>query len=172
MYSKYIRDDIDIKILSNFSFPYAKVIQDFDEFKKNLNNYDFGVWADKCKMGNEKCKINEIKIYNALGEKLSYEDVVLNYLVFLNALLREQIGVCIDKSVPRIIDNELTSLIIQRKNYMDFDENYFIAIEGEIIFPMINKTFDLHLALIKLAEWKKRSGIKNLIKFQKRRNNG
>ncbi len=171
-YSKYIRNDINIKILSNFSFPFAKVIKDFNEFKKNLKNYDFGVWIDKYKMESEKCKINEIKIYNALGEELSYEDIILNYLYFLNALLREQIGVCIDKNIPRIIDNELNSLIIQRKDYKDFDENYFIANKGEVIFPMISKKYDLNLALIKLAEWKKRAGEKNLIKFQKRRNNG
>ena len=163
-YSNYLRDDIDIKILSNFSFPFGQKAKDFNEFKENLKNFDFGVWVEKWKE-NGKWKIDEIKIYNSLGEELSYEDVVLNYLYFLNALMREQIGVCIDKNIPRILDNELTSLIIQRKDYKDFDENFFIANKGEIIFPMISKNFDLNLALIKLAEWKKRAKVKNLVKF-------
>ncbi len=169
-YSNYLRDDIDIKILSNFSFPFGQKAKDFNEFKENLKNFDFGVWIEKWKMKNGKWKIDEIKIYNSLGEELSYEDVVLNYLYFLNALMREQIGVCIDKNIPRILDNELTSLIIQRKDYKDFDENFFIANKGEIIFPMISKNFNLNLALIKLAEWKKRAKVKNLVKFQKKEN--
>ena len=164
-YSNYLRDDIDIKILSNFSFPFSKKVKDFNEFKENLKNYDFGVWVEEDIIKNKTYRIDEIKIYNSLGEELSYEDVVLNYLYFLNALMREQIGVCIDKNIPRIIDNELTSLIIQRKDYKDFDENFFIANKGEIIFPMISKNFDLNLALIKLAEWKNRVGVKNLVQF-------
>ncbi len=169
-YSNYLRNDIDIKILSNFELPFADIEADFKKFKNKLKDYNFGVWCEKWKMENVKCKINEIKIYNSLREELSYEDVILNYLYFLNILIREQIGVCIDKNIPRIIDNELNSLIIQRKNYKDFDENYFIAIDGEVIFPVINKKFDLNLALIKLAEWKNRAGVKNLIKFQKKEN--
>ena len=96
--------------------------------------------------------------------------MVLNYLYFLNSFIREQIGVCVDKSIPRIIDNSLTYLIVQRKDYKDYDENFFIANKGEIIFPMINKEYDLNLALIKLAEWKNRAGAENLIKFQKKEN--
>ncbi len=160
-YKNYIRDDIDIKILSNFELSFADIERDFEKFKKKLKDYDFGVWGERDK------KINELKIFNNEGIELSYEDVVLNYLDFLNTFLREQVGVCIDKNIPRIIDNELTYLIIQRKDYKDFDENFFIANKGEIIFPMINKEFDLELTLIKLAEWKKRAG-KNLIQFQKK----
>ena len=167
-YSNYLRDDIDIKILSNFSFPFSEKVEDFEEFKQNLKNYDFGVWVDNIE--SRECKINDLKIFNSLGEELSYEDVVLNYLNFLNTFIREQIGVCVDKSIPRIIDNNLTYLIVQRKDYKDFDENFFIANKGEIIFPMINKEFDLNLALIKLAEWKNRAGAKNLVKFQKKEN--
>ena len=169
-YKNYLRDDINIKILSNFKLSFADVEKDFNEFKKKLKNYDVGVWCDEVRMESGEWKIDELEFYNSLGEKLSYEDVVLNYLYFLNSFMREQIGVCIDKSIPRIIDNELTSLIIQRKDYKDFDENFFIANKGEIIFPMINKKYDLNLALIKLAEWKNRAGEKNLIKFQKKEN--
>ena len=165
-YSNYLRDDIDIRILSNFSFPFTQKEEDFYEFKKKLKDYDFGVWVDKMESG--ECRINELKIFNSLGEELSYEDIILNYLKFLNTFIREQIGVCVDKSLPRIIDNNLTYIIVQRKDYKDFDENFFIANKGEIIFPMINKKFDLNLALIKLAEWKNRAGAKNLVKFQKK----
>ncbi len=164
-YSKFIRDDINIKILSNFELSFSDVERDFEKFKEKLKDYDFGVWANDSK---EK-KIDKLRIFNNEGVELRYEDIVLNYLNFLNTFLREQVGVCIDKKIPRIIDNELTYLIVQRKDYKDFDENFFIANKGEIIFPMINKEFDIELALIKLAEWKNRAG-KNLIKFQKKEN--
>ena len=171
-YAKFIRDDITIKILSNFKAPFADICEYKEKFLKKLQNYDYGVWCDEVRMESGEWRIDELEFYNSLGEELSYEDIVLNYLYFLNSFMREQIGVCIDKKIPRIIDNELTSLIIQRKNYKDYDENFFIANKGEIIFPMINKKYDLNLALIKLAEWKNRAREKNLIKFQKRRING
>ncbi|MEO1958338.1 MAG: stationary phase survival protein SurE [Nautiliaceae bacterium] len=158
-YKNYLRDDIDIKILSNYPFYMAEVENDFDKFKSKLKDYDFGVWFEG------DFKINRLKIFNSLKEKLSWDDIVLNYLNSLNTFLREQIGVCVEKALPRVIDNKLTYLIIQRKNYKDFDENFFIAIDGEVIFPMIKKEYDVNLALIKLAEWKNRAGIKNLIKF-------
>lgn len=161
-YKNFLRDDIEVKIVSNFGF---EKVDSFEEFKERIKDADFGVWIEENKMGNGEWKINEIKIFNNKGEELTYEDVVLNYMRFLNTFLREQLGVCIDKSVPRVIDNELTYLIVQRKDYKDFDNNFFIANKGEIIFPMISKEFDLELALIKLAEWKQRAG-KNLIKFQ------
>lgn len=161
-YKNFLRDDIEVKIVSNFGF---EKVESFKEFKERIKNADFGVWIEENKMGNGEWKINEIKIFNNKGEELIYEDIVLNYMRFLNTFLREQLGVCIDKSVPRVIDNELTYLIVQRKDYKDFDNNFFIANKGEIIFPMISKEFDLELALIKLAEWKQRAG-KNLIKFQ------
>jgi len=169
-YKKYLRDDISFKILSNYPFFMADVEDDFNEFKKKLKNYDVGVWvkSEKCKVKNEKWKMDEVRIFNSLGEELSWEDVVLNYMKSLNTFMREQIGVCINKSIPRIIDNELTYLIIQRKNYKDFNDNFFIAIDGEVIFPMIKKEFDINLALVKLAEWKNRAELKNLIKFQKK----
>ncbi len=166
MYKKYMRQDIDIKILSNYEFFMADVEKDFEKFKEKLKNYDVGIFVnDEYKMKNSKWKMNEITIYNSLGEKLSWEDVVLNYMKALNSFMREQIGVCIDKKIPRIIDNELTYLIIYRKDKKDFNDMFFIAIDGEVIFPMINKEFDLNLAIIKLAEWKNRAGMKNLIKF-------
>ena len=161
-YKNFLRDDIEVKIVSNFGF---EKVENFEEFKERIKDADFGAWIEKNKMGNGELKIDEIKIFNNEGEELTYEDVVLNYMRFLNTFLREQLGVCIDKSVPRVIDNELTYLIVQRKDYKDFDNNFFIANKGEIIFPMISKEFDLELALIKLAEWKQRAG-KNLIKFQ------
>jgi hypothetical protein len=162
-YKKYLRDDIDIKILSNYPFDMAKTEEDFEKFKKRLSEYDVGVWVDK---KDENFNMKNLRFFNSLGEELSWEDVVLNYLKALNSFMREQIGVCVEKSLPRVIDNELTYLIIQRKNYKDFNENFFIAVDGEVIFPMINKNFDINLALIKLAEWKKRGKLKNLIKFR------
>ena len=169
-YSKFLRDDINIKILSNFKAPFADVCVNKEEFLKKLKYYDYGVWAKKCRIENGEFRINELEFFNNEGIELSYEDVVLNYLYFLNSFIREQIGVCVDKSIPRIIDNSLTYLIVQRKDYKDYDENFFIANKGEIIFPMINKEYDLNLALIKLAEWKNRAGAENLIKFQKKEN--
>jgi hypothetical protein len=83
----------------------------------------------------------------------------------LNSFLREQIGVCIEKKIPKIIDNELTYLIIQRKDKKEFSDMFFIAMDGEVIFPLISKEFDINLAIIKLAEWKNRAKMKNLIKF-------
>ena len=160
-YSKYLRDDISFKILSNYPFVGSDIEKDFEEFKNRLKDYDVGVWVD-----DEKMDLKSVKIYNSLGELLSWEDVVLNYLKALNTFMREQIGVCINKNIPRILDNELTYLIVQRKDYKDFHDNFFIAVDGEVIFPMISKEFDINLAIIKLVEWKNRAGIKNLIKFQ------
>ncbi|EDM24202.1 hypothetical protein [Caminibacter mediatlanticus] len=159
-YSQYILNN-DIKILSNYPFKMCDVEDDFNEFLKKVINYDFGVWIDD---KNKNLKFTQIKIYNNKRKLLNYEDVVLNFLVFFNEILREQIGVCVDKKIPKIVDNKLTYLIIQRKDYKDFDENYFIANKGEIIFPAISKEYNLELALIKLADLKRRSK-KNLIKF-------
>jgi len=166
MYKKYLRNDISFKILSNYPFYSADVEKDFEKFKQKLHGYDVGVFVNgQWTMENGKLNDQNIKIFNSLGEELSWEDVVLNYLKALNTFMREQIGVCINKKIPRILDNELTYLIIQRKDKKDFSDMFFIAIDGEVIFPMINKEFDINLALIKLAEWKNRAGMKNLIKF-------
>ena len=168
MYEKFLRPDISFKILSNYPFYYADVVKDFDEFKNSLSEYDVGVWikSENLKVKNGKWKMNELKIFNSLGEELSWKDVVLNYMKSLNTFMREQIGVCVDKAIPRVIDNDLTYLIIQRKNKKEFSDIFFVAVEGEVIFPMISKSFDINLAIIKLAEWKNRAGFKNLIKFQ------
>ena len=166
MYKKYLRNDISFKILSNYPFYSADVEKDFEKFKAKLKNYDVGVFVNgQWTMENGKLNDQNIKIFNSLGEELGWEDVVLNYLKALNTFMREQIGVCINKKIPRILDNELTYLIIQRKDKKDFSDMFFIAVDGEVIFPMINKEFDINLALIKLAEWKNRAGMKNLIKF-------
>ncbi|NPA10635.1 MAG: stationary phase survival protein SurE [Epsilonproteobacteria bacterium] len=168
MYKNFIRDDIDIKILSNYPFFLADREEDFEKFKKKLSSYDVGVFvkSEKLKMKSEKLNFSDLRVFNSLGEELSWDDVVLNYLKSLNSFMREQIGVCVEKTLPRVIDNELTYLIIQRKNYKDFNDNFFIALDGEVIFPMINKEFDINLAVVKLAEWKNRAGIKELIKFK------
>jgi hypothetical protein len=162
-YKKYMRSDIDIKILSNYEFEFAEIEKDFEKFKKMLKDYDIGVWLDKTDKKN--AKLTELRVFNDKGEELEWEEIVLNYMNFLNTFMREQIGVCIDKTIPRILDNEMTYLIIQRKNYKDFDENFFIAHEGEVIFPMIKKEYDLNLAVVKLAEWKNRA-CKNLVKYR------
>ncbi|AZV46562.1 stationary phase survival protein SurE [Nautilia sp. PV-1] len=167
MYKKYLRPDISFKILSNYPFYSADIEEDFEKFKQRLSEYDVGVWVnDKWRIENGELRITDLKIFNSLGDELGWEDIVLNYMKSLNTFMREQIGVCIDKSIPRTIDNELTYLIIQRKNKKEFSDMFFVAVDGEVIFPMINKEFDINLAIIKLAEWKNRASIKNLIKFQ------
>ncbi|ACM92707.1 hypothetical protein NAMH_0879 [Nautilia profundicola AmH] len=167
MYSKYLRSDISFKILSNYPFYSAEIEEDFENFKNKLSEYDVGVWVNaELRIENVELRITDLKIFNSLGEELSWEDVVLNYMKALNTFMREQIGVCINKNIPRTIDNELTYLIIQRKDKKEFSDMFFVAVDGEVIFPMINKNFDVNLALIKLAEWKNRAGMKNLIKFQ------
>jgi len=168
-YSKFLRDDITFKILSNYPFYKADVVDDFEKFKEMLKDYDVGVWVDESeiKRGDIKdMKFDSLMFFNSSGEQLSWEDLVLNYMKSLNTFMREQIGICINKSIPRTIDNELTYLIVQRKDYKDFHDNFFIAIDGEVIFPMISKEYDANLAIVKLAEWKNRAGIENLIKFQ------
>jgi hypothetical protein len=166
MYEKYLRPDITFKILSNYPFYSADVEEDFEKFKQKLSEYDVGIFVNgQWKMENGKLNDKNIKFYNSLGEELDWEDLVLNYMKALNTFMREQIGICINKNIPRIIDNELTYLIIQRKDKKDFSDMFFVAIDGEVIFPMISKEFDINLAIIKLAEWKKRAGMKNLIKF-------
>jgi len=169
-YSKFLRDDITFKILSNYPFYKADVVSDFEKFKEKLSEYDVGVWVDESKMENgdsiESLKFHELKFFNSLGEELNWEDLVLNYMKSLNTFMREQIGICVNKNIPRTIDNELTYLIVQRKDYKDFHDNFFIAIDGEVIFPMISKEYDVNLAIVKLVEWKNRAGLKNLIKFQ------
>lgn len=162
MYKKFLHPDIQIKILSNYPFYLADIEKDFEKFKKRLKNYDVGIFIENKKNINFK----SVRIFNSLGQELNWEDVVLNYLKSLNTFLREQLGVVIEKNIPRIIDNELTYLIIKRKNLKEFSDIFFIAIDGEVIFPMINKEFDMNLAIIKLVEWQKRANIKNLIKFQ------
>ncbi|WP_024791510.1 hypothetical protein [Lebetimonas sp. JS032] len=158
---KYVRDDINIRILSNFEMPFGEIEKDFKKFKKKLQDYDIGVWSKNIMLNN----FNDINIFNNIGEKLEWVDIVLNYLNSLNGFLREQIGVCIEKKIPRIIDNDLPYLIIQRKIKPDFDENYFIAFDKKVYFPGISKKFDLKFSIIKLVEWSKRSN-KFLIKFQ------
>jgi len=166
MYEKFLRDDITVKILSNYPFFKADIEENFEKFKSKLKEYDVGIWVDdELRMENGKFRINQLKIFNSLGEELSWEDVVLNYMKSLNSFLREQIGVCIEKKIPRIIDNELTYLIIQRKDKKEFSDMFFIAMDGEVIFPLISKEFDINLAIVKLAEWKNRAKMKNLIKF-------
>ena len=159
---KFLHPDIQVKILSNYPFYLADIEKDFEKFKKRLKDYDVGIFIENKKNINFK----NAKVFNSLGQELSWEDVVLNYLKSLNSFLREQLGVVIEKNIPKIIDNELTYLIIKRKNIKEFSDIFFIAIEGEVIFPMINKEFDMNLAIIKLVEWQKRAKIKNLIKFQ------
>ena len=153
MYKNFLHPDIQVKILSNYPFYLADIEKDFEKFKKRLKNYDVGIFVKDKKNINFK----NVRVFNSLGEELSWEDVVLNYLKSLNTFLREQLGVVIEKNIPRIIDNELTYLIIKRKNIKEFSDIFFIAIDGEIIFPMINKEFDMNLAIIKLVEWQKRA---------------
>lgn len=161
MYKNFLHPDIQVKILSNYPFYLADIEKDFEKFKERLKNYDVGIFVMQ-----KNINFKNVRVFNSLGQELSWEDVVLNYLKSLNTFLREQLGVIIEKNIPKIIDNELTYLIIRRKNSKEFSDIFFIAIDGEVIFPMINKEFDMNLAIIKLVEWQKRAKIKNLIKFQ------
>jgi len=156
-FKKYIRDDIDFNILSNFDLSYADVEKDKERFTEKLKNYDLGIWSKNI-MLNENDTFENIEVYTKKGELLNWKNIVLNYLDALNGIMREQIGVCIEKDIPRILDNKLVYLIIQRKNKVDFDENFFIAFDKKVYFPMISKEYNLFLALIKLAELKKRAG--------------
>jgi len=156
-FKKYIRDDIAFNILSNFDLSYADVEKDKERFTEKLKNYDLGIWSKNI-MLNENDTFENIEIYTKKGETLDWKNIVLNYLDALNGIMREQIGVCIEKDIPRILDNRLVYLIIQRKNRADFDENFFIAFDKKVYFPMISKEYNLFLALIKLAELKKRAG--------------
>jgi len=155
-FSKYIRDDINFKILSNFDMPFSEKEEDFLKFQEKLKNYDLGIWSKNI-MLREDNNFDYIKIYNNKGEIIDWKNIVLNYLDALNGIMREQIGVCIEKNIPRILDNKLVYLIIQRKNRADFDENFFIAFDKKVYFPMISREYNLFLALIKLAELKKRA---------------
>jgi cytochrome c551/c552 len=78
-YSKFIRDDINFKILSNVELTYADIEKDKDMFMQKLKNYDLGVWSknimlidenlEKSNADNKKnvnnIKFNEIEIYNS-----------------------------------------------------------------------------------------------------------
>ena len=160
---RYIRDDINIKILSNFELPFSEIEEDFEKFKQKAGNYDLAVWRKNIMLND----FNDIEIYNKNFEKLEWSDIVLNFMDFFNTIMPEQVGICIEKDIPRILDNELTYLIIQRKNRADFDENFFIAFDKKVYFPMISKEFDLKFAIVKFAELSKRAN-KNVVKFQKR----
>jgi len=162
---KYIRDDINIRILSNFDLPFGEIEKDFEKFQEKSKGYDLCVW----RKNENRDDFNGIEIYNNIFEKLEWYDIVLNFMRFLNEIIPEQIGICIEKNIPRILDNELTYLIIQRKNKIDFDENFFIAFDKKIYFPMISKEFDLKFSIVKFAELSKRAG-KNVVKFQKKEN--
>jgi len=156
-FSKFIRDDINFKILSNFDMPFSEKEDNFEKFKEEIKNYDIGFWSKNI-MLNENDTFENIEIYTKKGELLNWKNIVLNYLDALNGIMREQIGVCIEKDIPRILDNKLVYLIIQRKSKADFDENFFISFDKRVYFPMISKEYNLFLALIKLVELKKRAG--------------
>jgi hypothetical protein len=63
---KYLRDDIDIRILSNFEIPFCEIEKDFKKFRKKLQNYDIGVWSKNIMLNS----FDDIIIFNKKGEKL------------------------------------------------------------------------------------------------------
>ncbi|MRJ06884.1 MAG: stationary phase survival protein SurE [Epsilonproteobacteria bacterium] len=150
-YSNYFLPEIEFKILANFPLPRGEMVERWEEFQTRLREkkYSFGVWR-----GEESTPLNfqNLRFFNSHGEEIDYPNLVLNFLYLINRVSREQIGVCIDKTIPRVLDNQLPYLIIQRKNWKDLDQNFFIAVDGEILFPAVTSKFDPIFPILKLAE--------------------
>jgi len=147
--------EIPIKIVANFPLKKGREVENWEEFLRQLPYATFGVWSELPFPTNLK----EVTLYTPEGTPLTYSDVILNYLYLLNRVSREQIGVCIDREIPRILDNRLPYLIIQRKGRPELDQNLFIAVDGEVYFPMVSPKPELEFALYKLAELSVRTGI-------------
>jgi len=132
----YIRDDLDLNIKSNLSVPIP-----FNPSKPYLEiNYNNSM----------------MEVITPKGRKLSFEEIVLVFMYLINASSREQIGIVIPKNISTILDNELTYLIIKRKNTPEYSDIYFIANENQIIFPFFDKQENKIFNILKFAELVKR----------------
>jgi len=131
----YIRDDLELNIKSNIDLPIS-----FDENKEYLEiNYN-----------------DTIEVITPKGKKLTFEEVVLVFMYLINASSREQIGVVIPKEIPTTLDNELTYLIIKRKNIPEYSDIYFLVDDKKIIFPFFSKEENKVFNILKFAELVKR----------------
>jgi len=131
----YIRDDLDLNIKSNLELPIS-----FDEKKEYLEiNYN-----------------DTIEVITSKGRKLTFEEIVLVFMYLINASSREQIGVVIPKEISTILDNELTYLIIKRKNIPEYSDIYFLVDDKKIIFPFFSKDENKVFNILKFAELVKR----------------
>ena len=131
----YIRDDLDLNIKSNIELPIP-----FDENKEYLEiNYN-----------------DTIEVITPKGRKLTFEEIVLVFMYLINASSREQIGVVIPKEISTILDNELTYLIIKRKNIPEYSDIYFLVDDKKIIFPFFSKDENKVFNILKFAELVKR----------------
>jgi len=135
---KYIRNDLELNIKSNITLPIP--------FEKNKPFIEI----------NYK---DEIEVFTPKGVKLSFEEIILLFLYLINLSSREQIGVIIPKYIPTILDNELSYLIIKRKNKPEYSDIYFLVYEKKIIFPFFSKTENKVFTILKLAELLKRRDI-------------
>jgi len=132
----YIRDDLDLNIKSNLELPIP-----FDESKEYIEiNYNDDI----------------MEVITPKGKKLSFEEIVLVFMYLINASSREQIGVVIPKDISTILDNELTYLIIKRKNIPEYSDIYFLVDNNKIIFPFFSKEENKVFNILKFAELVKR----------------
>jgi|GEM_PF-6737801 len=154
-WERFLMEDIPIKIIANFSLSKGREVDSWEEFCRQLPYTYLGVWS------NSPFPVNfyDLTLFTPEGVPLEWWETVLNYLYFVNRASREQIGVLIEKGIPKVLDNQLSYLIIQRKKRKELDQNFLIAIDGEIIFPSVSKNFHLEFALYKLAELAGRAGI-------------
>jgi hypothetical protein len=161
--SRYFRPDIEFKILSNLPIPphfnprWGVQVQSREELIARLKKGEgeLGVWFPEGWRD-----YRDLEFWGGDGVPLDYPQIVLNLLYFLNRVSREQVGVCLDKGIPRVLDNQLPYLILQRKSRIELDQNIFVAVDGVLLFPLITPTFDPFLPVLKLAELSRRVGEK------------
>ena len=133
---RYIRDDLELNIKSNLELPIK-----FDNTKPFIEiNYND----------------DEIEVITPKGRKLTFEEIVLTFMYMINTSSREQIGVVIPKYISTILDNELTYLIIKRKNTPEYSDIYFLVDGKKIIFPFFSKEENKLFNVLKFAELTKR----------------
>ena len=131
----FIRDDLDLNIKSNLELPIS-----FDENKEFIEiNYN-----------------DTMEVITPQGKKLTFEEIVLTFMYMINASSREQIGVVIPKEISTVLDNELTYLIIKRKNIPEYSDIYFLVDDKKIIFPFFSKEENKVFNILKFAELLKR----------------
>jgi len=131
----YIRDDLDLNIKSNLELPIV-----FDKNKDYIEiNYN-----------------DTMEVITPKGKKLTFEEIVLVFMYLINASSREQIGVVIPKNISTILDNELTYLIIRRRDIPEYSDIYFLVDGKKIIFPFFSKEENKVFNILKFAELVKR----------------